>query len=463
MYFFSYLEPVCCSMSSSSCCFLTCIQISQEAGLVVWYSHLFQSFPQFIVIHTVKGFSIVNKAEIDVFLELSCFFYDPMDVCNLISGSSAFSKTSLNIRKFTLHVLLKPGLENFEHYFTSMWDECNCAVVWAFGMKTDLFQSSGHCWVFQICWHIECFLLVTKNDALSTDTSDKSGSVQFSTVAQSCPTLATPWTAAHQAYLSVTNSRNLLKLMSIESVMPSGHLILCRPLLLLLSISPNDSVLHIRWPKYWSFIFNISPSSEYSGLISFRIDWPNQSKGLSGVFSNTTVQKRHQFFGAQLCKWSNTHTHKWRQKKPISLTKRTFVGKVMSLFFNILSRLVITFLPRSMHLLISWLQSPSAVILEPQNCFCSPCSHLFFWKIPKACLLMQDAWSSHGKTVLKLTWLCWIPTNSCLILYKAGLENVTHLLQWTHNLGRSLVFSFKCNFFSQCLILWSFPFFKEAL
>ena len=111
---FSYLEPVYCSMSSSNCCFLTCIQISQEADQVVWYSHLFQNFPQFIVIHTVKGFGIVNKAEIDVFLELSCFFYDPADVGNLISGSSAFSKTSLNIWTFTVHVLLKPGLENFE-------------------------------------------------------------------------------------------------------------------------------------------------------------------------------------------------------------------------------------------------------------------------------------------------------------------------------------------------------------
>ena len=119
-------------MSSSNYCFLTCIQISQEAGLVVWYSHLFQNFPQFIVIHTVKGFGIVSKAEIDVFLELSCFFDDPVDVGNLISGSSAFSKTSLNIWKFTVHILLKPSLENFKHYFTSVWDECNCVVVWAF-------------------------------------------------------------------------------------------------------------------------------------------------------------------------------------------------------------------------------------------------------------------------------------------------------------------------------------------
>src|SRR5574337_137194 len=119
MYSFSYLEPVCCSMSSSNCCFLTCIQVSQEADQVVWLSHLFHNFPQFIVIHTVKGFGIDNKADIDVFLELSCFLYDPADVGNLVSGSSAFSKTSLNIWKFTVHVLLKPGLENFEHYFTS--------------------------------------------------------------------------------------------------------------------------------------------------------------------------------------------------------------------------------------------------------------------------------------------------------------------------------------------------------
>ena len=96
---------------------------------MTWYSHLFQNFPQCIVIHTVKGFGIVNKAEIDVFLELSCFFHDPADVGSLTSGSSAFSKTSLNIREFTVHVLLKPGLENFEHYFTSMLDECNCVVV----------------------------------------------------------------------------------------------------------------------------------------------------------------------------------------------------------------------------------------------------------------------------------------------------------------------------------------------
>ena len=154
MYSFSYLEPVCCSTSSSNCGFLTCVQVSQEAGQVVWYSHLFQNLTQFIVIHTVEGFGIVNKEEIDVFLELYCFFDDTVDVGNLTSGSSAFSKSNLNTWKFMVYVLLKPDLEIFEHYFTSMWDECNCVVVWAFlgiGMKTDLFQSCGHCWVFQIC------------------------------------------------------------------------------------------------------------------------------------------------------------------------------------------------------------------------------------------------------------------------------------------------------------------------
>ena len=119
----------CSSMPSSNCCFLTCIQISQEAGKVVWYSY---HFPQFVVIYTVKGLGVVNKAEVDIFLELSCFFDDPTSVGNLISGSSAFSKSSLNIWKFMIHVLLKLGLENFEHYFASTWDECNCAVVWTF-------------------------------------------------------------------------------------------------------------------------------------------------------------------------------------------------------------------------------------------------------------------------------------------------------------------------------------------
>ena len=118
---FSYLEPVCCSMSSSNLCFLTCVQVSQEADQVIWYSHLFQNSPQFTVIHTVKGFGIVNKAEIEFFfLGLSCFFDDQEDVGNLIYGSSAFSKTSLNIWKLMVHILLRPGLENFKHHFTSV-------------------------------------------------------------------------------------------------------------------------------------------------------------------------------------------------------------------------------------------------------------------------------------------------------------------------------------------------------
>ena len=158
--------------------------------------------------------------------------------------------------------------------------------------------------------------------------------------------------------------------MSTESVMPSNHLILYHPLLLLPSIFPsirvfsNESVLHIRWPKYWSFSFNmLNPQDqsplEWTGWISF------QFKELSRVFFNTTVPK-YQFFGTQLSSQSNSHPY-MTTGKPIALTRRTFVGKVTSLLFNMLARLVITFLPRSKSLLISWLQSPSAVILEPKN------------------------------------------------------------------------------------------------
>ena len=181
---------------------------------------------------------------------------------------------------------------------------------------------------------------------------------------------ATPWTAASQASLSITNSWSLLKLMSIESVMPSNHLILSHPLLLLPSIFPsirvfsNESVLHIRWPKYQSFNFNISPSSEYSGLISFRMDWLDllavqgtlQSL-LQHHSSKTSILQHSVFFIVQL-----SHPY-MTTGKTIALTKWTFVGKVTSLLFIMLSRLVITFLPRSNHLLISWLQSSSAVIL----------------------------------------------------------------------------------------------------
>ena len=156
MYSFTNLELVHCSMSDSNCCFLTCIQVSQEASKVVWYSHLFQNFPRFVVIYTVKGFNVVNDAEVDVFLEFSWFFYDPTDVGNLISGSSAFSKSSLNIWKFMFHVLLKLRLENFEHYFASVWDECNCAVVWAFCVIAFLWDWNEN-WLSPVLWPLLSF------------------------------------------------------------------------------------------------------------------------------------------------------------------------------------------------------------------------------------------------------------------------------------------------------------------
>ena len=148
-------------MSGSNCCFLSYIQISLEAGKVVWYFRLLKSFPQFVVFHKVKGVSIVFN-EADVFLKFSCFFYDLTNVGNLIPESSAFSKSSLNIWKFSIHILLKPSLENLEHYPASVWNECNCAVVWTFFVivlwgwnENDLYQSRGHWWVIQICWYIK--------------------------------------------------------------------------------------------------------------------------------------------------------------------------------------------------------------------------------------------------------------------------------------------------------------------
>ena len=199
-------------MSSSNCCFLTCMDISPEAGQVVWYSHLFQNFPQFIVILTVKGFGIVSKAEIDV-----------------LWNSLAFSMIPLWFRGV---ILVSPPQPNFgfPSYFAVLLGLCICSI--------SSVQSLSHVRLFAI-----------------------------------------PWTAAHQVSLSITNSRSLLKLLSIALVMPSNHLILCRPLLLLPSIFPSirvffsESVLHIRWPKYWSFSFSLNPSNEYSGLISFRMDW----------------------------------------------------------------------------------------------------------------------------------------------------------------------------------------------
>ena len=183
---------------------------------------------------------------------------------------------------------------------------------------------------------------------------------------------ATPWTEAWQASLSIVSSQSLLKLMSIESVMPSNHLILCHPLLLPPSIFPSirvfssGSVLHIRWPKYWSFSFSISPSNEYSGRISFRVDWldllavQGTLKSLLQHYSSkASILRCSTFFIVQL-----SHPY-MTTGKTIALNRWTFVGKVMSLLFNKLSSLVRTFLPRSKHLLIPWLQPSSAVILEP--------------------------------------------------------------------------------------------------
>ena len=155
MFSFPSLEPMCCSMSSSNCWFLICIQISQEAGQVVWYSHLFKNFPVCFDPHS-QGFGIVNKAEVDVFLEFCCFFYDPVDVGNLISGSSACSESILNIWKFLAHILLEPHLENFEHYFASMWDECNREVVWTF-FGIAFLGDWNETWPFPVLWPLLSF------------------------------------------------------------------------------------------------------------------------------------------------------------------------------------------------------------------------------------------------------------------------------------------------------------------
>ena len=184
---------------------------------------------------------------------------------------------------------------------------------------------------------------------------------------------ATPWTAAHQASLSITNSRSLPKLMSIKSVMPFNHLILCWTLLLpsifpSIRVFSNESVLCIMWPKYWSFSFSISPSKDYSGLISFRIDWFDllEVKGtLKSLLQHHSLKawilRRSTFFKVQL-------SHPYMTiGETIALTIWTVVGKVISVLFNMLSRFDVAFLPRSKHLLISWLLSPSSVILEPKK------------------------------------------------------------------------------------------------
>ena len=211
-------------------------------------------------------------------------------------------------------------------------------------------------------WFVKSFLILRWNRL-------ENSSVQFSCLVQ---LFVTPWITAFQASLSVTNSQSLLKLMSIESVMPSKDLILCFPLLLPPSIFPsirifsNESVLHIRGSKYWSFSFSISPSNEYSGLTSFRMDWldlltvQGTVKGLLQHYSSkASILQRSAFFIVQLSHPPMT------TGKTIALTRWTFVDKVMSLPFNMFSRLIMIFLPRDMLLLILWLQSTSTVILEP--------------------------------------------------------------------------------------------------
>ena len=200
--------------------------------------------------------------------------------------------------------------------------------------------------------------------------------IQFSSVQSLSHTqiFVTPWAAAHQASLSINNTQSLLKLMSIESVMPSNHLILCHPLLLLPSIFPsirvfsNESVLCIRWPKCWSFSFSLSPSNEYSGLISFRtdkLDLLSVQGTLKSLLqhhsSKASVLQHSAFFIAQL-----SHPY-MTTGKTTALTVWTFASKAMCLLFNMLCRFVMAFLLRSKCLLISWLRSPSSAILEPKK------------------------------------------------------------------------------------------------
>ena len=204
---------------------------------------------------------------------------------------------------------------------------------------------------------------------------------------------ATPWIVARQASLSITNSRSSLRLMSIESVMPSSHLILCHPLFLLPPIPPsirvfsNESTLRMRWPKYWSFSFSIIPSKDPPGLISFRMDWLN----LLAVQGTLKSLLQHHNSKASILQRSAFFTVQLSYPYTIALTKRTSVGKVMSLLFNMLSRLVITFLPRSRRLLISWLHSPSAVILEPRKIKSDTVSVILITELCRVLGILQKA------------------------------------------------------------------------
>ena len=257
-------------------------------------------------------------------------------------------------------------------------------------------------------------------------------SVQFSS-AQSLSHVwlfVTPWTTAHQAFLSFTNAQSLLKLMSIESVIPSNHLILCCPLLLLPSIFPsirvisNKSVLRIMWPMYWSFSFSISPFNAYSGLISFRMDWldllavQGTLKSLQHHNSKASIPQLSAFFMVQL-----SHPY-MTTGKAIALTRQTFVSKVMSLLFNMLPRFIIAFLPRNKHLLISWLQSQSSVILEPKKIEFVTVSPSICHKVmgPNAMILVF--WILSFKPLFSLSHFAYTYIPSLLSLPSHPLENV---------------------------------------
>ena len=240
-----------------------------------------------------------------------------------------------------------------------------------------MFSQSQHNTLFTLCFQLSrCYttLVSTGCSAFQVKSVQSLSSVRL---------FATPWITARQASLSIPNSWSLLKPMSIESVMPSSHLILCHPLLLLpptppsIRIFSNESTLLMRWPKYWHFSFSISPSNKHPGPISFRMDWMDLlavqgtlKSLLQHHSSKASILQCSAFFTVQL-----SHPY-MTTGKTTALTRRTFVGKVMSLLFNRLSRLVITFLPRSKRLLISWLQSPSAVTLEPKK---NKVSHCFPW------------------------------------------------------------------------------------
>ena len=227
---------------------------------------------------------------------------------------------------------------------------------------------------------------------------------------------AIPWIAALQASLSITNSQSLPKLMSIGSVMPSSHLILCHPLLLLPPITPrvrvfsNESILRMRWPKYWSFSFNISPSNEHPGLISFRMDWLDLlvvqgtlKSLLQHHSSKASILWHSPFFIVQL-----SHPY-MTTGKTIALARQNFVGKVMSQLLNTQSRFVIAFLPRSNHLLISWLQLPSAVILEPKKIklvIVSNVSLSIFHEVmgPNAVIFVLECWVPRSLCPIQSEW-----------------------------------------------------------